>query len=233
MIPAVWKRAPCPSTISGRFARRIRAIALATDCSAGTTASSGTRPSGPPGVAPSGASSSCTSFGTIRCATSRSRIACFIARFASSAWRLPGSTVWLKRATGAKAAARSSSWNAPGPITCVSTCPVIASSGARSTFASHSPVIRFVAPGPAMLKQAAGRPVSFAYAEAANAAAPSWRIPMNVIRPSASSRRIASASPRLEWPTIPKTWRTPQFATVSMRMSATAVPCGVFGGTPT
>ena len=32
--------------------------------------------------------------------------------------------------------------------------------GTRSTLASQSPVIRLVAPGPAIVKQAAGRPVS-------------------------------------------------------------------------
>ena len=55
----------------------------------------------------------------------------------------------------------------------VATCPVNAKSGARSTLASHIPVYIFVAPGPAIEKQAAGFPVSFPYAEAANAAAPS------------------------------------------------------------
>ena len=44
----------------------------------------------------------------------------------------------------------------PGPSTCVSTWPVSASTGARSTFASHSPVSRLVAPGPAIVRQAGG-----------------------------------------------------------------------------
>jgi hypothetical protein len=35
-----------------------------------------------------------------------------------------------------------------------------------------------VEPGPAIAKQATGRPVSLPYALAAKAAAPSWRIPM-------------------------------------------------------
>ena len=39
---------------------------------------------------------------------------------------------------------------------------VSASTGARSTLASQSPVIRLVAPGPAIVRHAAGLPVSFA-----------------------------------------------------------------------
>ena len=54
------------------------------------------------------------------------------------------------------------SWKAPGPITWVCTWPVRATTGARSTLASQRPVSRFVAPGPAMERQAAGRPVTLA-----------------------------------------------------------------------
>ncbi len=39
--------------------------------------------------------------------------------------------------------------------------------------------------------------------------------------PASSWRRIASASPRFEWPTIPKTWRTPQLTIVSTITSET------------
>ena len=54
------------------------------------------------------------------------------------------------------------SWKAPGPMTWVCTWPVRAMTGARSTLASQSPVSRLVAPGPAMERQAAGRPVTLA-----------------------------------------------------------------------
>ena len=69
------------------------------------------------------------------------------------------------RARGRSGSARSrrrtrrqagTSWNAPGPSTCVCTWPVSARIGARSTFASQRPVSRFVAPGPAIEKHAAG-----------------------------------------------------------------------------
>ncbi len=83
------------------------------------------------------------------------------ARFISSACREDSSTVWLNAATLANAAARSTSWKSPGPRTWVATWPVSATTGERSTFASYSPVSRFVAPGPAIDRHAAGRPVSF------------------------------------------------------------------------
>ena len=119
-----------------------------------------TRPSGPPGTAPSGAGSVCTSSGKTRCATSRRNSAFLHARFISSTASESRSTDWLQAATESNAADRSTSWNAPGPSTWVFTWPVSASTGARSTFASHSPVSRFVAPGPAIVRHAAGRPVS-------------------------------------------------------------------------
>ncbi len=39
------------------------------------------------------------------------------------------------------------------------------------------PAMRLVAPGPAIVRHAAGRPVSLPYPEHAKAAAPSWRTP--------------------------------------------------------
>lgn len=85
-----------------------------------------------------------------------------MARAASSVAFSGRSTVWLHSDTAEKASARGTSWNAPGPSTWVWTWPVRASTGTRSTLASHRPVSRLVAPGPAMEKQAAGRPVSLA-----------------------------------------------------------------------
>ena len=191
------------------------------------------RPAGPPGSLPSLAGSTWTSSGKMRWDTPRFRIALLHARLTSSACLLEWRTGWLHWATFPKAACRSTSWNAPGPSTCVSTCPVSASTGERSTFASQSPVRRFVAPGPAMDRQAAGLPVSFPYAEAANDAAPSWRIPTKVISPAASRRRIASASPRLECPTIPHTHRTPQFTRVFAMTSETVSTWSSSSGSPT
>ena len=66
-----------------------------------------------------------------------------------------------------------------------------------------------------MAKQPASLPVSFPYPTAANAAAPSWRMPMKLRSPRSSATRIASAKPRLEWPTMPNTWVTPQLTIVS------------------
>ena len=62
--------------------------------------------------------SSWTSSGKMRWATSRSTMACFMARAASSVAFSGRRTVWLHAATGLKAEARSTSWNVPGPMTC-------------------------------------------------------------------------------------------------------------------
>ena len=87
-------------------------------------------------------------------------------------------TAWSRRATSSNTADRSRSWKAPRPSTFDGTCPEIAITGDWSSLASYRPVSRLVEPGPAIAKQAAGRPVSLPYALAANAAAPSCRIPM-------------------------------------------------------
>ena len=58
------------------------------------------------------------------------------------------------------------------------TWPEIARTGDWSSLASYSPVSMLVDPGPAIAKQAAGRPVSLPYALAAKDAAPSCRIPV-------------------------------------------------------
>jgi hypothetical protein len=56
---------------------------------------------------------------------------------------------------------------------------------------------------------------------------------MNVRRPASSWRRRASAKPRFEWPTIPKTWVTPQATIVSASTSETVRSCGTSGSRPT
>jgi hypothetical protein len=109
---------------------------------------------------------------------------------------------------------------------------VRATTGAPSRCASQSPVKRFVAPGPAIVKHPAGRPVSFPYADAANAAAPSWRTPTNRSAPASSHSRSASAIPRFEWPTMPKTSVTPYATSVSASTSDAVRTRGVSRGTP-
>ena len=176
-IGTMWKRAPWPTMMAGRFAERSRSRALSVDRRGGVMSNGVSLPSGPEGRTSAATGWVWTSFGRIRWPTSRLSIACLSARVISSAGRLVESTVWLQAATDWNAEARSTSWNAPGPRTCVSTCPVRARIGTRSMRASHSPVRRLVAPGPAMLKHAAGSPVSLAKADAAKEAAPSWRTP--------------------------------------------------------
>ena len=155
-------RAPFPQMIEGRWASRRSSTARASSSEGGRIAALAMRPARGRAGGSSRPSSSCTSSGRIRWATSRLTIACFIASAASSLAFAAASTVWLHSATAENASLNGISWKAPGPRTWVCTCPVSARIGARSTFASHRPVSRFVAPGPAIEKQAAGRPVSFA-----------------------------------------------------------------------
>jgi hypothetical protein len=84
-----------------------------------------------------------------------------------------------------------------------------------------------------MPKHAPGRPVSLPNADAANAAAPSWRMPTNTSLPAASLQRMASANPRLEWPTMPNTCVTPQLTIVSTMTSDTVRTCAGSSGTAT
>ena len=130
------KRAPAPTMISGRRAAAMRSTAAARTSAGGATSRCATRPAGPPAAAPSAAGSTCTSSGSTRWPTARSTTAFLQARVMSSAWLLPACTVWLYVATSANAASRSRSWNAPRPATAEGTCPVTASTGARSTLAS-------------------------------------------------------------------------------------------------
>ena len=120
-----------------------------------------------------------------------------------------------------------------GPSTCVSTCPVSASTGERSTFASHSPVSRLVAPGPGD-RQARRRPAGeLAVGGRGERRGALVADPDVGQLPASSWRRSASARPRFEWPTIPKTWRTPQLTIVSAITSLTVRTCGGSGSTPT
>ena len=146
--------------ITGRLAASMRASASSRAAGGGLISASGTRPSGPPALTPSPAAIVCTSSGKTRCETPCRNSACLHASDTSSACGESCRTVCDQSATALKAARRSTSWKLCTPSTDVCTWPVSASTGERSTFASHNPVSRFVAPGPAIVRQAAGRPVS-------------------------------------------------------------------------
>ncbi|MEA2973693.1 MAG: hypothetical protein QOG82_2151 [Actinomycetota bacterium] len=161
-ISSPQPRAPLPTMITGRWAADRSSTARANSASGGAISRAATRPRRGLGVGTATPASSWTSSGKMRWATSRSTMACFMARAASSVAFSGRRTVWLHAATGLKAEARSTSWNVPGPMTCDFTWPVRATIGTRSTLASHRPVRRLVAPGPAMVRQAAGRPDTLA-----------------------------------------------------------------------
>ena len=68
-------------------------------------------------------------------------------------------TVSAHLVTGSNIATTSITWCDSLCNRCVVPCPVSTRSGARSMFASATPVIRFVAPGPNVPRQTAGIPV--------------------------------------------------------------------------
>ena len=206
---SLWKRAPWPTMITGRFAPRSRPSACSIDSSGGLISSGVSRPSGPAAAAVAGGQRlHLVGEDQVRDVALQHRV------LAGEVHQLDvlgvSSTGWLQPATEPNAAERSTSWNAPGPSTCVSTWPVSASTGARSTFASHRPVSRLVAPGPGD-RQARGRPAGELAVGGGRERRGALVADADVGRacPASSWRRSASARPRLEWPTIPKTCRRP------------------------
>src|SRR5438094_893740 len=76
--------------------------------------------------------------------------------------------------------------------------PVIATTGAMSSFASYRPFNRWIPPGPEVAMHAPSFPVNLAYAHAAKAAASSWRT--STKRMSSCRSRSASISPLMPSP---------------------------------
>ncbi len=64
--------------------------------------------------------------------------------------------------TGSVIPAMSASWKPSVPIRLDGTCPVMATTGTESMYASASGVTRLVAPGPDVAMQTPGRPVTWA-----------------------------------------------------------------------
>ena len=69
----------------------------------------------------------------------------------------------------------SASWKASVPTNWLATCPVMATNGMESAFASARAVRRFITPGPLVAKQTAGFSVERAIPSARKPAACSWR----------------------------------------------------------
>lgn len=91
------------------------------------------------------------------------------------------------------------SWKYSEPISALGMCAARASTGTRERCASYRPLMRCRFPGPADPAQTASRPVLAASAEAASAAASSWR----TVTQSRSEVRTASVMPFSESPAMP------------------------------
>ena len=177
---------------------------------------------GPPALAPVGAGSVCTSSGKIRCETPRLRIALLSARFTSSAWRVlgehrSGSTAppCRRRPPGRPPGTRRA--RAPG-------CRPGRSAPAPARGRRWRPTGRSAGwsrrgrrwPGrPPAGRSACRRP------RRRRRRRPRGGCRSRSACPASSWRRSASARPRFEWPTMPKTWRTPQLTMVSAITSVT------------
>ena len=113
------------------------------------------------------------------------------------------STAWV--ASRPIEPARSTSWNASRPRTTRGTWPRSANIGVESALAVWIPMARLDAPTARVARAAAGRPVSWPYASAMNAAPPSWRVATT--RMPAGPR--ASRRPRKLSPGTVNATRTP------------------------
>ena len=118
-------------------------------------------------------------------------------------------TIWrLRFVTGSNSVTRSRYWCDVMCMRSVPTWPVMQTSGAPSMFASATPVMRFVAPGPSVPRQTPARPVRRPYMSAMNAAPCSWRTVMNWMGESRSASMIS----RFSSPGMPKMYLTPSLS---------------------
>ena len=117
---------------------------------------------------------------------------------------------------------RSTSWNASRPRRPRSTWPTRTNIAVESAVAVWMPMARLDAPTARVPRHAAGRPVSWPYASAAKAAAPSWRVATTRIPAAASASRM----PRKLSPATVKAIRTPAARRVAATSSATVVGSG-------
>ncbi len=211
-------RAPCPtSSVTGPPAL-IASAAARSDSSEG--AGAGTASTNRGTAVCFGRSRPPTSPGRVRTATPCSWRAALTACSISDGIWSTLVTVWQNTDTSANSASLSTSWKKSLPMSSRGTWPVIASTGVWLFFASYRPLSRWMAPGPTVPMQTPSRPVSCAWALAANAPASSWRTPTHSTR---SSRRIASVTGFSASPTTPHTWVTPWSASAVIRRSATVV----------
>ncbi len=134
------------------------------------------------------------------------------------AWEGLATASW-KKVKGANISISSISWRDSLPRKTWETCPARARTGALSVEASTSPVMRLVAPGPAIERQTPSSSVSFAYAEAMKAAVSSCLVRVKLISPSLFLR--ASTRGRMESPGIPKTCLTPRATSWATILSPT------------
>ena len=102
-------------------------------------------------------------------------VAIFIARVINSGKRSASSICTAHLARGLNIAGISISWKASRWAEDTETCPTNKIMGTESCFATCTPILALVAPGPRVTKQTPSLPVNLPNAAAINAAPPSWR----------------------------------------------------------
>src|SRR5687767_14432696 len=109
------------------------------------------------------------------------------------------------------------------PSQALETLHVSANTGARSSQAQPTPVVRLVAPGPTVETQTPGLPVRYPTTDAINPADVSLAVRMN----SRELRRNESISGRTGPLGTPKTQRTPAFSSVRTMTSLLFINTGL------
>src|SRR5436190_5465639 len=117
----------------------------------------------------------------------------------------------------------SASWKASVPMALLDTCPVMATMGMESMYASARGVTRFVAPGPEVAMHTPTRPVAAAYPSAACPAPCSWRT--RTWRTEVESMSGSYAG-RIAPPGMPKTVSTPRCSRDLTSACAPVTCCG-------
>jgi len=208
---ASWARrrtTPLPARMRGRRAARIAWIARFTCALSGSGINGAWTRNG----VSSARSSTCeaaTSSGSSRWVAPGFSVCATLKAFRTASGMMDARAICACHfVTGLNSAITSMYWCDSLCIRSSEACPVMATSGTRSRFASATPVRRFVAPGPSVARQTPAFPVRRPYTSAMNAAPCSCRTRMTRIREPARE----SSTSRFSSPGRAKRNSTPSFS---------------------